>query len=191
MASSSRLQFVHRIVGDHALDLDARLVQHHPADRDAFRQAFADEFARPVDAQFRLVQFGDIEEAALRHHFGQHHGDGLQRLDFFLGIDALGLVLHRQHAEHLAAAHDGHAQKGLERVFAGFRAIGEMRIGRRVGQVHRFGGFADQADQALAFLQPGVVDGVAVAGLRWRTVPAPCRRGADRWSRLPPPCWRR
>ena len=90
------------------------------------------EFARPVDAQFRLVQFGDVEEAALRHHLGQHHGDGLQRLDFFFGIDALGLVLHRQHAEHLAAAHDGHAQEGLERVFAGFRPVGEMRIGGRV-----------------------------------------------------------
>ena len=106
------LQFLRRIVGDHALDLDARLVQHDMAHRDAFGQALAHEFARPVDAQFRLVQFGDIEEAALRHHFGQHHGHGLQRLDFFLGIDPLGLVLHRQHAEDLAAAHDGHAQEG-------------------------------------------------------------------------------
>ena len=71
----------------------------------------------------------------------------------------LGLVLHRQHAEHLAAAHDGHAQEGLVRVFAGFRAVGEMRIGRRVGEVHRLGGFGDQADQALAFAQPRGVDG--------------------------------
>ena len=31
----------------------------------------------------------DIEEAALRHHLGQHHGDGLQRLDLLLGIVAL------------------------------------------------------------------------------------------------------
>ena len=78
-----------RIVGDHALDLDARLVQHHVSDRDAFRQSVAVKFARPVDAQFRLVEFGDIEEAALRHDFGQHHGDGLQRLDFLLGVEAL------------------------------------------------------------------------------------------------------
>ena len=35
------LQFLDRIVGDHALDLDARLMQHDVADRDAFRQAFA------------------------------------------------------------------------------------------------------------------------------------------------------
>ena len=155
IASSSRFNSFDRIVGDHALDLDARLVQHDAAHRDAFGQALAHEFARPVDAQLRFVQFGDIEEAALRHHFGQHHGHGLQRLDFFFGINPLGLVLHREHAEHLAAAHNGHAQEGVERVFAGFRAIGEMRIGRRVRQVHRFGGFADQAHQTFAFASAG------------------------------------
>jgi hypothetical protein len=34
-----------------------------------------------------------------------------------------------------------------------------MRVGRRIGQVHRLGGFRHQADQALAFLQPGLVHG--------------------------------
>ena len=56
----------------------------------------------------------------------------------------------------------GTPRKDLERVFAGFRAIGEMRIGGRVRQIHRLGGFGDQADQALALLQAGVVDGGAV-----------------------------
>ncbi len=155
-------QFVHRIVGDHALDLDARLVQHDTSYRHAFRQAFTDEFARPVDAQFRLVEFGDVEEAALRHHFRQHHGDGLQSLDLLLGIDALGLVLHGENAEHLSAAHDGHAQEGFVRVFTGFRTVGEMRVAGRVRQVDRFRGFADQTDQAFALFQAGVVDGGAV-----------------------------
>ena len=126
---------------------------------------FAGEFAGPVDPQLRLVQFGDVEEAALRHHFGQHHGDGLQRLDFLFGVDALGLVLHREHAEHLAAAHDGHAQEGLVGIFAGFRPIGEMRIRRRVGEIDRLGGFRHQADQALAFAHPRVVDRGAVEAL--------------------------
>ena len=105
-------------------------------DGDAFRQALAGEFARPVDAQFRLVQFGDVEEAALRHHFGQHHGDGLQRLDLFLGIDALGLVLHREHAEHLAAAHDRHAQEGLDTGLRRFPA--DRRNAGRDGASDRF-----------------------------------------------------
>ena len=43
-------QLVLHVVGDHALDLDARLVQDDAADRDAFGQAFAAEFARPVAA---------------------------------------------------------------------------------------------------------------------------------------------
>ena len=156
------LEFFHRIVRDHAVNLHPWFMKDNVPNRYAIGQAIAHEFAGTISAQFRLIQFGDIEEAALRHHFGQHHGHGLQRLDFFFGVDALGLVLHHQHAEHLAAAHNRHAQKAFERVFAGFRAVREMWVGGGVRQIDRFGGFADQADQALALLQAGVVDGGAV-----------------------------
>ncbi len=156
------LQLLHRTIGDHLVNAHARLVQNQMADRNAFRQALTGEFARPVDTQFRLVQFGDVEEAALGHDFRQHHRDGLQRLDFFFGVDAFGLVLHRENAEDLTAAHDRHAQKGFVGILAGFRTIREMRVGRRVGQIHRFSGFRHHADQALAFAHPRIMDGGAV-----------------------------
>ena len=156
------LELVDRIVGDHALDLHARLVQHHAPHGDAVRQPVTDKFARPIDPQLGFIQLRNIEKAALGHDFRQHHGDGLQRFNLFFGVDPLGLVLHRQHAEHLAAAHNGNAQEGLERVFPGFGTVREVRVGGRVGQVHRFGGFRHHADKSLAFLQAGVVNRGAV-----------------------------
>jgi len=40
-----------------------------------------------------------------------------------------------------------------------------MRIGRSIRQVHRLCGFADHADQALAFLKPGLVDSIGAQAL--------------------------
>ncbi len=154
-----------RILGDHLLDLHARLMQHHAAHRDTFRQSFAVKHKRPVDAQFRFVEFGDVEQSALRHNFGQNHGNGLQRFDFLFGIKARGLVLHREDAEHLPAAHNRHAEERLERIFTGFRAVGEMRIGRRVAEVDRLARFGGKAHKPLAILQPRAMHGFGVQTL--------------------------
>ena len=117
---------------------------------------------RPVAAQRGFVELGDVEQRAVRDDFGQHHGDGLQRFDFLFVVLARGAVLHRQHAIDLAAAHDGHAEERAERVFAGFRTIGETRMAGRIAQVHRLRRLGDQTDEAFAFLHARAVDGAAV-----------------------------
>ena len=65
-------------------------------------------------------------------HLRQHHGGGLQRLDLFLDIGALGAVLHHQHAERVAGAQDRHAEERMVDFFAGFRAERERRMALRV-----------------------------------------------------------
>ena len=95
-------------------------------------------------------------------HLRQHHGGGLQRLDLFLDIGALGAVLHHQHAERIAGAQDRHAEEGMVDFFAGLRAERERRMALRVAQVERVRLAGDEADQALMRAQHGTVHGVAV-----------------------------
>jgi hypothetical protein len=72
---------------------------------------------------------------------------------------------YHQHADGAAAAQQGHAEEGVVRVFAGFRAVGEGRVVGGVRQVQRTAQALDLAHQALARLQPGVVHGVGVEAL--------------------------
>ena len=65
-------------------------------------------------------------------HLRQHHGGGLQRLDLFLDIGALGTVLYHQHAERVAGAQDRHAEEGVVDFFAGFGAVREGGVALRV-----------------------------------------------------------
>ena len=98
-------------------------------------------------------------------HFGEQHRRRLQRLDFLLGIGAPHLVLHDQHAERIAAAQDRHAEEGVIDLLAGLRTIGEGRMLLRLGQGERLGALRDQADEALAGLHGGQMDGLAVQAL--------------------------
>ena len=77
---------------------------------------------------------GQRLELARGDHLGQHHRDGLERLDLLLGIDALGPVLHHQHAERLAAAQDRHAEEGVVDLLARLGLVGEGGVVLRVGQ---------------------------------------------------------
>jgi len=79
-------QFFRRIVGDHALDQNARFMQNNAPHCHALGETLAMKDSRPVDAQFRLVQLGDIEQPALRDDFRQHHRNGLQRFDFLFRV---------------------------------------------------------------------------------------------------------
>ncbi len=126
-------QFGARIVGDHAVDFDARLVQENGADGEAFGESFAVKNRRPGGGKLRLVDFGEIDQRSLGHDFGQHHGDRGERLFFFLVVMACGPVLHGEHAEDALAAYDRHREEGVERIFAGLRPVGEARMLRRVG----------------------------------------------------------
>jgi hypothetical protein len=71
----------------------------------------------------------------------------------------LVLVLDHQHAAHPAAAQNRHAHQRMERIFAGFRAVGEIGVAGRVGERQRPGVGGDVADQTFADPQPSLVNG--------------------------------
>ena len=155
------LDFLRQVFGDVILDDDARLMQHDMAERDAVGQHRAGLVQRMprggLGAGLRqCCQF------ARGDHLRQHHGGGLQRLDLFLDIGALGAVLHHQHAERVAGAQDRHAEEGVVDFFAGFRTVGVGRMALRVVQIERRRFAGDEADQALMRAQHGAVHGFAV-----------------------------
>ncbi len=155
------LDFLRQVLGDVVGDDDARLVQHHMAERDAVGQDGAGLVQR-MPRRGLGAGLGQRGQFARGDHLRQHHGGGLQRLDLFLDIGALGAVLHHQHAERVAGAQDRHAEEGVVDFFAGLRAERERGVVLRVAQIERVGLAGDQADQALMRAQDGAVDGVAV-----------------------------
>jgi hypothetical protein len=155
------LEFLLYVIGDKVLDDHARLVQHDVTERDAFRQRGAGDVAARAHRGL-CSRPGERGQFAGSDHLRQHHGGGLQRLDFFLGIGSVRAVLHDQHAERVAGAQDRHAEEGVVDFFAGFRAvrIGGMRL--RVRQVDRIGLAGDQADQAFVDAHHRQVHGFAL-----------------------------
>ncbi len=97
-----------------------------------------------------LLHFVGADDMSRRDHFRQHHGDGLKRLDLFLVIEAPRPVLHDQHTEHPARAHDRHAGKRMVDLLTRFRTIGELRVALRIVERKRTGVRGDVTDQALA-----------------------------------------
>ncbi len=95
-------------------------------------------------------------------HLRQHHRGGLQRLDFFLDVSALGAVLHHQHAERIAGAQDRHTEERMIDLFAGLRAERERRMALRVVQIERCRLAGDEADQAFMRAHHRSMHGVAV-----------------------------
>jgi hypothetical protein len=149
-AARKPLELAHRILGDHLLQQDARLVQHRLADAEpgAQRQPVQPERhqGQPVGGMVRVAG----QKLAARHQLGQHHGGGLQRLDLLLGVVALGAVLHHQHAEHASAARNRHAHQRVIDLLAGLRPVGEVGMRLGVGQRQRPAMQRDVADQPLA-----------------------------------------
>ena len=142
------LDFLRQVLGDVIGDDDARLVQHDMAERDAVGQDRAGLVQR-VPRRRLGAGLRQRRQFARGDHLRQHHGGGLQRLDLFLDIGALGAVLHHQHAERIAGAQDRHAEEGMVDFFAGLRAERERRMGLRVAQIERVRLAGDEADQAL------------------------------------------
>ena len=97
------LQFLGHVVGDEIGDHDARLVQHDMTERDAFAQRRALEMHRVAGGRLGAGQ-RQRGQLARGDHLGEHHGGGLQRLDFLFRIGASGAVLHVEHAERIAGA---------------------------------------------------------------------------------------
>jgi hypothetical protein len=148
------------VLGDQARNDDAGLVQHHMAERHAFRNGQPGEPRGDLAPRLGADFVGD--QAARRDHFRKHHGGGLQGLDLLVAILPLGTVLHREHADCVAAAQDRHADEGMIDLLARLRAVGEGGVMLGVRELHRLGLLGDQADQAFAGLQMGVVDGAGI-----------------------------
>ena len=155
------LEFLLHVVGDDVLHRDARLVQHDVAERDAFGQRLAGQMQPRLDRGLG-AGLGERQKLARGDHLRQHHGGGLQRLLFLLGIGPAGPVLHHQHAERVAGAEHRHAEERMVDLFAGFRPEREGRVGLRLGQVDRIGFARHQADQAFVLPQHGLVDRLAL-----------------------------
>ncbi|MGX0998611.1 hypothetical protein AB7M38_005903 [Bradyrhizobium diazoefficiens] len=155
------LDFLRQVLGDVVLDDDARLVQHDMAERDTFRQDRADLLHGVARGRLE-AGLGQRRQFAGGDQLGQHHRGGLQRLELFLDIGALGAVLHHQHAERVAGAQDRHAEEGVVDLFAGLRAEREGRMALRVVQIERRRLAGDEADQALMGAEHGMVHRLAV-----------------------------
>ena len=158
------LQFLLHVVGDEVGDDDARLVQHHVTERDALVDRDAGHVQRAPRRGFGAGP-GDGGQLARGDHLRQHHGGGLQRLLFLLGIGAPRPVLHHQHAERVAGTQHRHAEEGVIDLFAGLRPVGEGGVRLCVGEIDRVGLARDQTDQALVGIEDRVVDGVRVEAL--------------------------
>ncbi len=151
-----------RIVRQQLADRHRRLVQHRHAVGQAVGELGALHPLGAVRGDLDVLERLLAELTAGGDHFREHHGDDLEVLDLFLAIDAAGAVLDHQHADSAAAAQQGDAQEGVERIFAGLRTVGEGRVAGGVGEVQRPADAHDLADQALARLQARDVDGAGV-----------------------------
>ena len=146
-----------RILGDGVLDGDARLVEHGMARAHALHQFLPGEPDRRGRLRLGAARAGGIDQPGVGDQLGQHHGDGLERLDLHLGIAALLDVLDREHAHRPLAPDDRHAREAAEALLARLRPISEVRMARRLVEVQHLHGPRDRADQPFAERQLGDV----------------------------------
>jgi len=100
-----------------------------------------------------------VDETRARDQFGQHHRDGLQRLDLDIVELALLAMLHSEYAHRPLAPHDRHTGEAVEQFFARFRFIGEVRMAGRLVQIESLDILGDGADQTFPERQLRDVDG--------------------------------
>ena len=139
-------------------------MQHDVAERDAFGERDAGQLQaaprRRLGARARQRR-----KLARGDHLGEHHRGGLQRLDLFLRIGAMGAVLHHENAERIAGAQHRHAEERVVDFFARFRPEREGRMLLRLREIDRIGLARDQADEAFVGADDGQVDGGAIEAL--------------------------
>ena len=110
------------VIGDVVGDDDARLVQHHVAERDPVRKRQPGQVQGTPDGGFE-PGLGERRELARGDHLGQHNRDGLERLLLFLRVGAPRPVLHHQDAQRIAGAQDRDAEEGVIDLLAGLRPV--------------------------------------------------------------------
>jgi hypothetical protein len=99
-----------------------------------------------------------VDQPGTGDQLGEHHRDGLQRLDLDLVELALVAMLDRDHADRLVAAHDRDAGETVEQFLAGLGLIGEIGVAGRLVEVERLDILGDRPDQPLAQRHLGDVD---------------------------------
>ncbi len=159
-AASSRPGLGLGILGLDLGDDDARLVHDGVTQRDAFRQRLATHHV--PDGAAELGAGVDACNRSRHQMLGQHHGGRLQHLHVLVGVFLLRLVLHRQHAQHLAAAQHRHREERVVDLLARLGAIGEGWMVLRVRLVDGHRQLGAAPDQTLAPLQQRVVDGAGI-----------------------------
>jgi hypothetical protein len=143
------------------VDDDTRLVQNSIAKPKSVGESYTLELCRSARRRFGAGRAERLE-LARRDHLGQHHRGRLERLDLFLGIGAVRAVLHDEHAQHVAAAQDGHAEKAVIDLLARLRAVTRTRDATARRKCERLGRLGDQADKAFPRLHRRQVDGLTV-----------------------------
>ena len=130
-----------------------RIVQHGAAIPEAFAKHAAIEGGK-VALLLRAVAIGHVLRIHAVDNLGQHHGNGLKRIDLVIAIGPLGPVLDRQDPQNAAAAQDGHAEEGVEGIFAGFRAVGERGMPWSILDGHGLSPPGNEANEAFIRPQP-------------------------------------
>ena len=145
------------VVGDGMFDGDARLMKDRNAGAHAVDQLLTVQPLRRLVGRRGIGARRGIDKVGVGNEFGQHHRHGLQRLDLNLFVPARVGVLDAEHPDGTFAADDRDAGKAVEQLFAGFGAIGEVGVRRRLVEVQRFDLVGDHADQPLAKPEAGHV----------------------------------
>ena len=154
------------IVGKHLAYGDVGRMQNGFADGETVIDRHAGQPGRPerpAAAEFEL--FVRVDQIPGCDELRDDHGNDLKRFFFLFRIGALVPVLDHQHPADPAAANNGDSHQRREHLFAGLRAIAEIRVGLGVGQVQRFGSQGDRADQPLTELQTCDMDRFRIQSL--------------------------
>ncbi len=99
-----------RVVGNEIGDHDARVVQHHLPQSDAFGKPHALEHTRAAQIDIG-ARFDQCVEIGRRDHLGQNGGRGQKCFGFVLAIDPALRILNDQHAQRLPRPQHGHAKE--------------------------------------------------------------------------------
>ena len=145
------------IFGDSMFDGDARLMEHRDPGTHAVDQFLPGQPLRRLVGRRSVGARGGIDQIGVGDQFGEHHGDGLQRLDLDVGIAARVSMLDAQDTHRAFAADDRHPGKAVEQFFAGFWAVRKVGVGRGFVEVERFDLVGNHPDQPLAKPQAGDV----------------------------------
>ena len=146
------------ILGDGMLDMDARLVEHGVPARHALDELQPHDPHRRGRLRAHRRGATRIDQFGIGDQLGQHHRDGLQRLDLDLVIAARIDMLDRQHADRALAPDDRDAGEAAKLLLARLGILDEVGVARRFVEVEDLGLLRDRADQPLAKRQFGDVD---------------------------------